>query len=352
MTLKTDILPTGRQGFALMTVLAVLAVAAILAGVLGPLIYRQLMEARHEATLAEMTALKEALVSFLADTGRFPSEAEGLAALSADPGAPGWQGPYLPGDRYAPAAELGADAFGQDYVYDLDPVTSPPGQAALLLASAGLDGVFTAGALGATWSTAPAGGDDILVLINTDLTDRDKTAEARQELQALADAARKYFEDHAAFPTTAAELENVYLDPGLDGDALVDPWRGSYLVAVDNTAHPPVLAFRSRGPDRQDDGGGNDDLSLAVDSVAPGRRATLHLLAIAQTALDSRPTVVLTGDWTSDRVALDLAPAFAVDGWGQPYAVAVTMRQVLSGGPDGNPLTPADNLPPGVVPGP
>lgn len=349
MTGRASIFSTNRQGFALMAVLAVLAVAAILAGVLGPLIYRQLMTARQEATLTEMTALKESLVSFLADTGRFPTEAEGLAALAVDPGVPGWQGPYLVGDRYAPAGELTTDAFGQDYAYDLDPVTTPPGQAALLLASAGLDGAFNAGTLNGTWSAA-TGGDDILVLVNTDLTDRDKANQARQELQDLAGAAQKYFEDHAAFPAALTDLENLYLDSGIAGDALRDPWRGSYLVEVDNAAQPPVMVLRSCGPDRSDDGGANDDLTLGVDSVVPGRRTTHHMIAIIQAALDSRPALTLTGDWNTDRAALNLAPAFALDGWGQPYAVAVSQRRVLSAGPDGDALTPADNIPTGVVP--
>lgn len=39
-------------------------------------------------------SITEALRVFHIDCGRFPTEAEGLAALLSDPGIPGWQGPY------------------------------------------------------------------------------------------------------------------------------------------------------------------------------------------------------------------------------------------------------------------
>lgn len=39
--------------------------------------------------------LGQALDQFRLDTGRYPTTSEGLNALVADPGIPGWDGPYL-----------------------------------------------------------------------------------------------------------------------------------------------------------------------------------------------------------------------------------------------------------------
>ncbi|MFU8780314.1 MAG: type II secretion system protein GspG [Kiritimatiellia bacterium] len=43
----------------------------------------------------EIQALTTALERFHADTGRFPTAAEGLRALVHDPGTPGWSGHYV-----------------------------------------------------------------------------------------------------------------------------------------------------------------------------------------------------------------------------------------------------------------
>ena len=50
---------------------------------------------QRELARSNMRILRIALNAFHADTGRYPSDAEGLAALTLDPGAPGWRGPYI-----------------------------------------------------------------------------------------------------------------------------------------------------------------------------------------------------------------------------------------------------------------
>jgi general secretion pathway protein G len=338
-----------RQGFSLLTIVVVIAVVAILAGVLGPMLYRQAIQKRVNATRDEMLALRQGLLDFQTDTGRFPTAGEGLVALVTDPGITGWQGPYVSGVRYEAQLEIVADAFGNDYAYDTSPETSPPGTADVLLASMSSDGSFSSGRVGSVWDLNDDG-DDIVLPVDAGATDRAGLQDVDAEMRAIAAAALAYFEDEAAFPASTTALLGTYLDRGTGGGALQDPWRNDYLVVVNNSAQPATFSLRCSGPDGVDDGGGGDDVVLAVDATAPGRRATLRILGVAQSRLDASPTLVLTGDWSIDGAALGLSSAHLVDGWGQPLDVAVSMRTVVSAGPDGDFGTVGDNLPVGVVP--
>ncbi|MFT5315027.1 MAG: type II secretory pathway pseudopilin PulG, partial [Candidatus Krumholzibacteriia bacterium] len=82
-----------RDGFSLYGVIIALAVISILAATLGPAAFRKMMRARESDTERELVRIEAGLVGFYADVGRFPSEAEGLAALINDPGVTGWTGP-------------------------------------------------------------------------------------------------------------------------------------------------------------------------------------------------------------------------------------------------------------------
>lgn len=344
------ILP-GRGGFTLVEVVVAVAIVAILAAAVTPLAFREMTRAREDATLDELASLRQGLLDFYEDTGRFPSEAEGLGALVADPGVSGWQGPYVGGGDGLPLAEATTDAWGGTYLYDLGPVTVPAGAADVVVASGGIDGLVTFGAVGGTW-TIDGAGDDLLSVVAAGPVNRDKVQDCEAELKAIAEAARRYFEDSAAFPTDTSDLVDGYLDAGIDGDALEDPWRRAYEVMVDVTgANPPDFIARSWGPDRADDGGGDDDISLNVSSLPPARKATLYKLEIAQAALNLDAGLALTGNWAAaDRAALGLAGAFDTDGWGRLFQVNAGSRTVYSAGADGNAVTVADNLPAGVGP--
>ena len=249
-----------------------------------------------------------------------------------------------------PLAELTTDSFDRAYLYDLAPVTVPAGAADIVVASGGRDLARHRRDGGRRLDRGPPS-DDLLALVSRGPTDRAKGRVADAELNALAEAARACFEDHAAFPANLALLVPSYLDAGVDGGGLIDPWNRPYLQTITTGgANPPRLNLRSSGPDRQDDDGGDDDISLDVSSVPPGRKTTLWKLEIAQTALNSSPTLVLTGVWSNDRAVLGLTPAFDVDGWGRPFAVNAAARAVYSAGPDGNAALVGDNLPAGVGP--
>jgi general secretion pathway protein G len=339
-----------RRGFTLIEVIVAVAIVAVLAGAITPLVFRELMQAREEATLRELRAQADALVTFYEDTGRLPTAGEGLGALVVDPGLAGWQGPYLAVDRGDPVEAVTTDEFGQPYVYEPAPSTDPAGAADAVLVSGGIDGAITSGRVGQTWTLAGEN-DDLLLPVALGPVVRENLASCEAELHALAGAARDHWQDHAAFPASPADLVPEYLDAGVDGAALVDPWLQPYRgILQTGGAQPDSWILRSAGPDRQDDGGGDDDVSVTVSSVPPGRKTTLWKLEIAQTALNANPALALSGVWSTDRAALGLAPAFASDGWGRSFAVNVASRAVYSVGPDGNAALIDDNLPAGVGP--
>ena len=325
-----------------------LAIIAVMAGTVAPLAYKEVQRAREEATLKELAAIKTGLEEFYSDTGRLPVEAEGLAALVNDPGVAGWSGPYVGGGRQDALSEVAADSWNVDYLYDLNPGTNPAGAADVLVASAGPDGVFSLGSLGATWSVN-GDGDDLLHLISLGSLNRDKIQTTRDRLEQLAAAAREFYRDRAAFPATLSDLSGEYLDPGLEGQALQDAWNLGFQLAEDG-ATPTNLTISSYGPDRTDNSGGGDDLTIVVSSRPPGRATTLQRLEIAQAALNADPALVLTGNWANDSAALGLSTIYTSDGWGHALAINTASRVVYSSGPDNNPATTADNLPRGVGP--
>ena len=333
-------------GFTLIEIIIALAVIALLAGTIAPLAYREIQQAREEATLKELAAIQKGLREIFDDTGRFPSEAEGLAALVVDPGITGWSGPYLGGNQGDPTIEVNTDSFGETYHYDLAPGTDPAGAADVLVASSGLDRNLTAGRVGSTW-TLDAEGDDLLTLVSAGALNRDKIRQSQDEMEAIGQAARQYYMDHASFPASLGNLTQNYMDLGFEGEAYVDAWNNPYTI-VEDGAIPPSLTITSRGPDQSDDGGAGDDLALTVSSIPPGRTTTMLRLEIAQAALNNNPGTLLSGDWAVDLGSLGLPPAFANDGWGRRFQINISARTIYSTGPDGNHATLSDNLPAGV----
>ena len=80
---------------------------------------------------SDLASLGRLIETFKTDTGRYPSDAEGLEALRARPdGAGGWRGPYL--TRPAPV-----DPWDRPYFYR---TTTTPGGPSFVLLSYGADG--------------------------------------------------------------------------------------------------------------------------------------------------------------------------------------------------------------------
>jgi len=105
--------PSSR-GFSLVEMLVVVAIVGLLIGLVGPAAMRQLQSSRVKTTDAQASQLRAALDIYQIDTGRYPSQAQGLAALVSPPGdAAGWNGPYLRDGK------LPVDAWGNPFYYSM-----------------------------------------------------------------------------------------------------------------------------------------------------------------------------------------------------------------------------------------
>lgn len=102
---------TGNRGFSLIELIVVLVILGLLATVVGPKVMDKLSKGKAEIAKLQIDQLEGALGLFRFDVGRYPSTAEGLAALAQDPGMQNWSGPYL--DKLT----LPKDPWGRDYEY-------------------------------------------------------------------------------------------------------------------------------------------------------------------------------------------------------------------------------------------
>ena len=102
------------SGFTLIEMLVVITVIAILAGLVGPMVFRNVGDAKVTAAKAQLDLLGLALEQYRLDNDYPPSTAQGLEALRSmpqgDPLARNWRGPYL-------RKPVPLDPWGHPYVY-------------------------------------------------------------------------------------------------------------------------------------------------------------------------------------------------------------------------------------------
>lgn len=101
-----------NSGVTILEILVVLAIIALLAAIVAPRIIGQLGKAKSQTAELQINNLTSAVQLFYIDTGRYPSETEGLTALFSQPaGANGWNGPYLDSQDGL------IDPWSRDYIY-------------------------------------------------------------------------------------------------------------------------------------------------------------------------------------------------------------------------------------------
>lgn len=122
------------SGFTLIELMVVIVVIAVLAGLVGPMVFRNVGDAKVTAAKAQLELLGLALDQYRLDNDYYPSTAQGLAALaqqpSGEPAARNWRGPYL-------RKGVPLDPWGHPYSYTSPDERRPNGYS---LTSLGRDG--------------------------------------------------------------------------------------------------------------------------------------------------------------------------------------------------------------------
>ncbi|WP_316398117.1 type II secretion system major pseudopilin GspG [Bradyrhizobium sp. 33ap4] len=103
---------SGQEGFTLVEMLVVIAIIGLIMGLIGPRVLNYLSESKVKTARIQLQSFSSALDLFYLDAGRFPSTAEGLAALvRRAPGVAAWNGPYLKGGN------VPNDPWNHPYLY-------------------------------------------------------------------------------------------------------------------------------------------------------------------------------------------------------------------------------------------
>lgn len=118
------------KGFTLVEIMAVVLILALLMGIAAKNFIGMTDKARVTTTKATLKQLHQAVNMFKLDTGRYPTEEEGLRALIEQPSdVTGWTG-------YLETTDVPKDAWKNDLVYILNPESGKP----FVIISYGADG--------------------------------------------------------------------------------------------------------------------------------------------------------------------------------------------------------------------
>ena len=96
-----------RSGFTLIELLIVMAILALLAGLVGPTLWNKLAGAKRDVAATQIKSIESALDSYRLDMGKYPKDLKELISDSSAKSA--WDGPYI--------KKLPKDPWESDYQY-------------------------------------------------------------------------------------------------------------------------------------------------------------------------------------------------------------------------------------------
>ena len=111
-----------RYGFTMIEVMAMLVIISLLAAMVSSQAIGYVSKAKKNTTKASLRILHSAVYQFKMDTGRYPTEYEGLLALIEPPSG---VVNYMPGG-YLNTTNLPIDGWGTEFVYRLTPGSKSP----------------------------------------------------------------------------------------------------------------------------------------------------------------------------------------------------------------------------------
>ena len=121
-----------RSGFTMVELMAVLVIIGLLASVVAVNVIGKIDKARVVATRASLKLLHNSVIQFKLDTGRFPTEEEGLLSLIEQPSdVSGWD---ISG--YLETTSVPKDGWKNEFIYELYPESGKP----FVVISFGADG--------------------------------------------------------------------------------------------------------------------------------------------------------------------------------------------------------------------
>jgi len=124
-----------RRAKTLIELLLVMVIISVLAAIVVPNFIHRGADAKIRAAQADISAIGTALATFEVDNGRYPTNDEGLTALSNPPTniASTWHGPYV-------TKPVVKDPWGNPYIYRCPGAHNPRGFDLLSMGEDGQEG--------------------------------------------------------------------------------------------------------------------------------------------------------------------------------------------------------------------